>query len=195
MGVMISVVRSSNPDGLRAAAEAIREKVSTLDDLIGSQRRSLHYLGQAWSGAAVRIQYEAANGFAPPGAELSGHVVRGDIVVTPGKGSAAASVDGLIGDYPSLEAYQNVPTGHTYTLAQDAADSGNVYGPLTELPLSHEIGRGTAAFAPFGSDAPQLPGGPRYPGDTVPYIPGRVDLNAPTDLGSVERIPDVVVVK
>ena len=160
VGVTISVVRSSNPDGLTAAAEAIREKVSTLDDLIGSQRQSLHYLGQAWSGGAVR-----------------------------------ASVDGLIGDYPSLEVYQNVPTGHTYTLAQDAADSGNVYGPLTELPFSHEIGRDTAAFAPFGSDAPQLPGGPRYPGDTVPYIPGRVDLNAPTDLGSVERIPDVVVVK
>jgi hypothetical protein len=146
-------------------------------------------------GGAVRIQYEAANGFAPPGAELSGHVVRGDIVVTPGAGSAAASVDGVIGDYPSLEVYQDLPTGQTYTLAQDAADSGNVYGPLTELPFSHEIGEGTAAFAPFESLTPQLPGGPRYPGDAMPYVPGRVDPNTPTELAPADKIPNVVVVR
>lgn len=146
-------------------------------------------------GGAVRLQYEAANGFAPPGAALSGHVVRGDIVVTPGAGSTAASVDGVIGDYPSLEVYQNVPSGHTHTLAQYAADSGNVYGPLTELPFSHEIARGIEALEPFESDAPQLPGGPRYPGDTVPYVPGRVDPNTPTELGPADQIPNVVVVK
>ncbi len=147
-------------------------------------------------GGAVRVQYEAANGFAPPGAELSGHVVRGDIVITPGASGAAASVDGVIGDYPSLEVYQELPTGETRTLAQDAADSGNVYGPLTELPFSHDIGRGAAAFNPFESQAPQLPGGPRYPGDTAPYVPGRIDPNTPTELAPPgDSIPAVVVVR
>jgi len=144
---------------------------------------------------AVRIQYDAKNAFAPPGADLSGHVVRGDIVVTPGAGGQPASIDGVVGDYPSLEVYQEMPNGTSHTLAQDPADSGNPYGPLTELPFSHEIGSGSSAFEPFESYAPQLPGGPRYPGDTVPYVPGQIDPNTPTDLGPTDKIPDVVVVR
>ena len=144
---------------------------------------------------AVRIQYDAKNAFAPPGADLSGHMVRGDVVLTPGISGQPAAVDGLIGDYPSLEVYQNMPDGTTHTIVQDAADSGNSLGPLTELPFSHEIGRGAAAFEPFESYAPQLPGGPRFPGDTVPYVPGQVDPNTPTNLGPTNDIPRVVVVR
>ena len=143
---------------------------------------------------AVRIQYGAKNAFAPPGADLSGHVVRGDIVVTPGAGGQPASIDGVVGDYPSLEVYQEMPNGTSHTVAQDAADSGNPYGPLTELPFSHEIGSGSSAFEPLASYAPQLQGGPRYPDDTIPYVPGQIDANTPTDLGPTDKIPDVVVV-
>lgn len=149
---------------------------------------------QALNGA-LRIQYDAQNAYAPPGAELTGHSVRGDIAIVPGTLGQPARVDGVIGDYPSLEIYQEVPGKPTYTLALDAADSGNMYGPLTELPFSHEIGRGTAAFEPFESHAPQLPGGPRYTGDTVPYVPGQLDPNTPTALAPPDRIPDVVVVR
>lgn len=150
---------------------------------------------QQASDGAVRIQYDAKNAFAPPGSDLTGHVVQGDIVVSPGLSGQPATVDGVVGDYPSLEVYQNMPDGTVRTLAQDAADSGNSLGPLTELPFSHEIGNGPAALEPFESYAPQLPGGPRYPGDTVPYVPGQIDPNTPTPLGPADKVPHVVVVR
>ncbi|KWX65975.1 hypothetical protein ASJ79_27135 [Mycobacterium sp. NAZ190054] len=144
---------------------------------------------------AVRIQYEAKNAFAPPGAEVSRHVVAGDVVVTPGIGGQPATVDGVIGNYPSLEIYQSMPDGSLHTLAQDAADSGNILGPLTELPFRHEIGNGSAAFEPFASHAPPLPGWPWYRGDIAPYIYGQIDPNTPTDLGPTDEVPNVVVVR
>jgi hypothetical protein len=104
MGATISLVRTSNPDGVIAAAGSMRQAVADVQRQIHFQQRHLSVLGQGWGG--------------------------------------------------------------------DAADSGNPLGPLTELPFSHEIGNGSAAFEPFESYAPQLPGGPRYPGDTVPYVPG-----------------------
>lgn len=147
---------------------------------------------QQTPGGAVRIQYEAKNAFAPPRAEVSGHVVRGDVVITPGAGGRPAAVDGIIGDYPSLEIYQSMPDGSSHTLAQDAADSGNAFGPLTELPFFHRIGEGSAAFAPYASP---VPGAFRDFIDIVPGVREWVDPNMPTDLGPTDQVPNVVVVR
>lgn len=150
---------------------------------------------QQSAGGAVRIQYEAKNAFAPSGAELFGLVVRGDIVVTPGTGGGPAAVDGVIGDYPSLEIYQSMPDGSSQTLAQDAADSGNVFGPLTELPSSHQIGTDSTAFEPFESHDPRLSGGPLFPEERMPNAHNQTDPNMPTELGPTDKVPNVVVVR
>lgn len=86
----------------------------------------------------VRIFYDAANPFAPPGSNYTGHTVHGDIVVGPD------GVSGRISDYPSFEAYHDKPgEGAPKILLQDEADDSVVAeesGPIEQLPFMHEIG-------------------------------------------------------
>ncbi|MGH8793587.1 MAG: hypothetical protein ACRDXX_13215 [Stackebrandtia sp.] len=104
---------------------------------------------QESTNGAVRIQYDAANPFAPPGSDQTGHTVDGDITVSPGVGGEPARVDGTIGDYPAFEAYHDTNGGPTQTLVQDRADNEGTLGPLIELPTEHEIGAGRGPSTQF----------------------------------------------
>ncbi|MEB3021506.1 DUF4226 domain-containing protein [[Mycobacterium] crassicus] len=103
---------------------------------------------------SVRIKYDAGNPLAPsattdPRGPFGSHrlSVNGDLVFTPGPGGV--HVDGTRTDYPSLEVYQDLPNGSTRTVLIDPAQSGRMYGPLSNLPFHHEVGIGGKAFAPF----------------------------------------------
>lgn len=108
---------------------------------------------QAADGS-VRIKYDAGNPFAP-GALTDVHgplgdhrlSVNGDLVFTPGQGGV--HVDGTRTDYPSLEVYQDLPSGSTRTVLIDPAQSGSSIGPVVNLPFHHDVGIGGKAFAPF----------------------------------------------
>ncbi|MBF6202447.1 hypothetical protein IU477_31825, partial [Nocardia cyriacigeorgica] len=93
-----------------------------------------------------------ANAFAPPGSSLSGHTVNGDLVVAPtsgNPGSPRVVAGGTIGDYPSMEIYQDNSAGAGRPVLIDAADSGSKWGPLTNLPFHHEVGGGSSMRDPF----------------------------------------------
>ena len=133
---------------------------------------------------AVRIQYDAGNPFVPdilahPPSPMDGQAptVNGDLVFTPTGGGVR--VDGTRTDYPSLEVYQDMPTGSTRTVLIDAAESGSSLGPAMNLPFHHDVGRGGSAFEPFNS------GGGWNPQYDVP-IP-----LAPTELGPVSKVPSI----
>lgn len=104
---------------------------------------------------SVRIKYDAGNPFAPsitadPDGLLAGHTitVNGDLVFTPGP--EGVQVNGTRTDYPSLEAYQDLPDGGTHTLLIDPAQSGSSAAPMFNLPFHHDVGPlGGSAFAPF----------------------------------------------
>lgn len=104
---------------------------------------------------SVRIKYGAGNPFAPgftadPNGPLAGHTitVNGDLVFTPGP--EGVQVNGTRTDYPSLEAYQDLPGGGTRTLLIDPAQSGSSLGPAFNLLSHHDVGPlGGGAFAPF----------------------------------------------
>ncbi|MFD6269993.1 hypothetical protein [Nocardia asteroides] len=111
---------------------------------------------QQLPNGSVRIQYDAANAFAPPGSSLSGHTVNGDLVVAPtsgNPGSPRVVAGGTIGDYPSMEIYQDNSAGAGRPVLIDAADSGSKWGPLTNLPFHHEVGGGSSMRDPFEADA------------------------------------------
>lgn len=107
------------------------------------------------SDGSVRIKYDAGNPFAPgftadPNGLLAGHTitVNGDLVFTPGP--EGAQVNGTRTNYPSLEAYQDLPGGGTHTLLIDPAQSARSLGPATNLFRHHDVGPlGGQAFAPF----------------------------------------------
>lgn len=104
---------------------------------------------------SVRIKYDAGNPFAPsisadPHGPLTGHTVtvNGDLVFTPGP--EGVQVNGTRTDYPSLEAYQDMPGGGVRTLLIDPAQSTSSLGPMFNLPFHHDVGPlGGAAFKPF----------------------------------------------
>ncbi|MGY4712386.1 hypothetical protein ACXDF8_22985 [Mycolicibacterium sp. CBM1] len=142
---------------------------------------------------ALRIQYSAANPFAPPVAQappgpLTDHswTVNGDLVFTPG--IDGVHIDGTRGDYPSLEVYQDLPDGRTHTVLIDPADSGRSWGPLANLPFHHDVGSGGRAFEPFDT------GGwnPKY--DVRVPLPS-TDFGLPTSPPSVPPLPTTTVVR
>ncbi|MEV6071010.1 hypothetical protein AB0L82_31070 [Nocardia sp. NPDC052001] len=111
--------------------------------------------GRVWQNpdGSVRVQYDAANPFAPGVAKdhsvLGDHTitVNGDLVFTPG--ANGVQVNGTRTDYPSLEVYQDRPNGQTSTLAIDSAVTGRSWGPAVNLPFHHDIGSGAKAFSDF----------------------------------------------
>lgn len=115
---------------------------------------------QAGDGS-VRIRYDAGNPFAPqfstdPRGPLGTHrfSVNGDLVVSPG--ANGVRIDGTRTDYPSLEAYQDLPGGPTRTVLIDPAHSGRSLGPVLNLPRHHDLGIGGRAFAPFDRAGPVI---------------------------------------
>jgi hypothetical protein len=135
-------------------------------------------------GGAVRIQYDAGNPFVPdllanPPSPMDGQAptVNGDLVFTPTDGGIR--VDGTRTDYPSLEVYQDMPTGSTRTALIDAAESGSSLGPAMNLPFHHDVGRGGSAFEPFN-----------FGGGWNPQYDVRMPL-APTEFGPVSSVPSI----
>jgi hypothetical protein len=132
---------------------------------------------------SVRIKYDAGNPFAPsitadPNGPLAGHTitVNGDLVFTPGPGGV--QINGTRTNYPSLEAYQDLPGG-TRTILIDPAQSARSAGPALNLPRHHDVGPlGGKAFAPFDS------GGWNLQYDVPTPLP-------PTDFGPVTSAPSV----
>ncbi|KAA0024771.1 hypothetical protein [Antrihabitans cavernicola] len=133
----------------------------------------------------VRLQYHAVNALPPfkseyvpevlPNslAEVSGATVNGDLILTPGdKGVVAA---GNIGNYPSLEVYQDDPSGSTRTVLQDAANSGSPVGPMMNLPFHHIVGDYTKSLEDFQF--------------YDPYLGKPLDIWQSTPLGSVDNPP------
>lgn len=137
---------------------------------------------------SVRIKYDAGNPFAPsitgdPKGPFADHTitVNGDLVFTPGPGGV--QINGTRTDYPSLEAYQDLPGGGTRTLLIDPAQSARSWGPALNLPGHHDVGPlGGKAFAPFDTGgwnptydvpAPQPPTafGPVTDPPSVPPVP------------------------
>lgn len=115
---------------------------------------------------SVRIKYDAGNPLVPSvtterNGPLNDHrlSVNGDLVFSPGPGGVR--VDGTRTDYPSLEVYQDLPSGNTRTVLIDPAQSGRSTGPLFNLPFHHEIGLGSFVFAPFDTET-ATDFGPRY---------------------------------
>lgn len=142
--------------------------------------------GKIWQtpDGAVRIQYDAANPFAPgiakdPPWPAGDHAwtVNGDLVFTPQQGGVR--VDGTRTDYPSFEVYQDLPSGSTRTVLIDPAASGAGWGPIANLPYHHDVGAGGSAFTPFdtGGWNPKydvkvpLPSTPFGPASNPPSVP------------------------
>ncbi|HWF28792.1 MAG TPA: hypothetical protein VG327_10525 [Mycobacterium sp.] len=144
--------------------------------------------GRVWQNpdGSVRIQYSAANPFAPdiarhpPGPLANNPItVNGDLVFTPG--AQGVHVDGTRTDYPSLEVYQDLPNGQSRTVLIDPAQSGSSLGPATNLQSHHEIGSGGLAFRAFtewnyqydvpGNDKPSTGFGPETRPPAVPPTP------------------------
>ncbi|MFF0528279.1 hypothetical protein ACFYT3_07795 [Nocardia amikacinitolerans] len=108
---------------------------------------------QAKDGS-VRVNYAAHDPFAVSVHKNVGSV-NGNLVFTPGQGvagkpgSTGVTVNGRVGDYPTLEVYQDAPNGNRHTILIDPADSGSeVFGPMT-LVGNHDIGTGLDAIKPF----------------------------------------------
>lgn len=139
------------------------------------------------SDGSVRIKYDAGNPFAPgftadPKGPLAGHTitVNGDLVFTPGP--EGVQVNGTRTNYPSLEAYQDLPGG-SRTILIDPARSGSSAGPALNLFRHHDVGPlGGRAFAPFDT------GGwnPKY---DVPTPLPATDFGPVTDSPSVPPLP------
>lgn len=147
---------------------------------IGTPRGSVSQL----SDGSVRVKYDAGNPFAPgvttnPKGPMENHTitVNGDLVFTPGP--TGVQINGTRTDYPSLEAYQDLPGGGTKTLMIDPAQSGRSGGPALNLEGHHDVGPlGGKAFAPFDK------------GDWNPQYDVFVPLPS-TDFGPVTAIPSV----
>lgn len=131
---------------------------------------------------SVMIQYDAANPFAPPGSDLTGHTVNGELVIAPASGNPGTPrviAGGEITDYPSMEIYQDNSAGNGRPVLVDAADSGSQWGPAMNLPSFHEVGGGKEMFEPFKAD----------------FSDPNWERNKPTPLGSPANPPTTVVVR
>jgi hypothetical protein len=137
---------------------------------------------QQLPNGSVMIQYDAGNAFAPPGADLTGHTVNGELVISPTSGNPGTPrviAGGEITNYPSIEIYQDNSAGNGRPVLIDAADSGSQLGPLFNLPKHHEVGGGKEMFEPFKAD----------------FSDPNWERNKPTPLGSPSNPPTTVVVR
>ncbi|WP_239476535.1 hypothetical protein [Nocardia arizonensis] len=137
---------------------------------------------QQLPNGSVLIQYDAANPFAPPGSDLTGHAVNGELVISPSSGNPGTPrvvAGGEITNYPSMEIYQDNSAGNSRPVLIDAANSGSQWGPLTNLPFFHEVGGGKEMFEPFKAD----------------FSDTDWERNKPTPLGSTSKPPTTVVVR
>jgi len=75
------------------------------------------------------------------------HTVNGDIVLAPGP--EGVGVAAQIGNYPSLEIFQDSASGSTQQIYVDPADSGSKWGPLGNLPFDHTVGDYSSATERF----------------------------------------------
>ena len=80
------------------------------------------------------------------------HSVKGDIVLAPGP--ERVGVAAQIGNYPSLEIYQDSVSGSTQQIYIDPADSGSKWGPLGNLPFDHTLGDYSSATERFDGVQP-----------------------------------------
>lgn len=165
--------------------------VSTDGDVkVGSPEIKL----QQKQGGQIRITYDAANALAPPGGNETGHTVNGDIVVTPGYAGSPTSagyptsVDGTIGDYPSLEVYQDNDLGQTSVVSQYAATTDPT-GPLRKLTQHHDVGTGSSAVDPFYNDPDHRHIGPRNPYLKYPDRYPDTTLGDPDNPPTVNTVP------
>ncbi|WP_052739862.1 DUF4226 domain-containing protein [Mycobacterium sp. UM_Kg27] len=134
--------------------------------------------GSIWQApdGSVRIKYDAGNPLVPGfTTDAQGPLrdnrlsVNGDLVFTPGHDGVY--IDGTRTNYPSLEVYQDLPNGSTHTVLIDPAHSGNTWlGPVTNLPIHHEVGVGSSRFAAF-DDAAARDFGPVYAPPSVSSRP------------------------
>ncbi|MFE9580121.1 hypothetical protein ACFYO1_27305 [Nocardia sp. NPDC006044] len=137
---------------------------------------------QQLPNGSVMIQYDAKNPFAPPGSDLTGHTVNGELVISPTSGNPGTprvTAGGEITDYPSVEIYQDNSAGNSRPVLIDPANSGSQWGPLANLPSFHEVGGGKAMFEPFKAD----------------FSDPNWERNKPTSLGDPSKPPSVVVVR
>ncbi|MGK8558015.1 hypothetical protein [Nocardia gipuzkoensis] len=137
---------------------------------------------QQLPNGSVMIQYDAANPFAPPGSNLSGHSVNGELVISPASGNPGTPrviAGGEITNYPSMEIYQDNSAGNGRPVLIDPADSGSQWGPFTNLPSFHEVGGGKDMFEPFKAD----------------FSDPNWERNKPTPLGGPSNPPTTVVVR
>ncbi|WP_282780144.1 hypothetical protein [Nocardia sp. CC201C] len=149
--------------------------------------------GEVWQAddGSIRIRYSAGNPFAPELAadppildgngttvNLDDHkmTVNGDLVFTPGRDGVTLA--GTRTDYPSLEAYQDLPSGATRTVAIDPAATGRSWGPAVNLPFHHDIGNPDTVFPRFHdwNYEYDVPGNPTQSTpfglvDTPPHVP------------------------
>lgn len=104
---------------------------------------------QQLSDGSVRLQYEAENALPPLDSETLAtfHTVNGDIVLSPGPDGVGVAAQ--IGDYPSLEIYQDSESGGTQQIYIDPADSGSKWGPVGNLPFHHILGDYSSATQRF----------------------------------------------
>lgn len=111
---------------------------------------------QQLSDGSVRLTYDAVNALPPFGIEeipeSTGHSVNGDIILSPG--AAGIGVAARIGDYPSLEIYQDSGSGDTQQIYLDPADSGSKWGPAGNLPFDHVVGDHLDAAQRFDAVSP-----------------------------------------
>ncbi|MCK8671836.1 hypothetical protein M1M07_12000 [Rhodococcus sp. HM1] len=109
---------------------------------------------QQLSDGSVRLVYEATNALPPLDSEAltTFHSVKGDIVLAPGP--ERVGVAAQIGNYPSLEIYQDSVSGSTQQIYIDPADSGSKWGPLGNLPFDHTLGDYSSATERFDGVQP-----------------------------------------
>ncbi|ADG97128.1 hypothetical protein Srot_0646 [Segniliparus rotundus DSM 44985] len=98
----------------------------------------------------LRIQYDATNPLAPSPSHALGLSVNGDIMLTPT--ANGVHIDGQVGNYPSLEIYQD--RDGTTTPAYNYEASGSKLGPVEGLQDHHPLGTGNASAVPNVGTAP-----------------------------------------
>ncbi|ADG96582.1 conserved hypothetical protein [Segniliparus rotundus DSM 44985] len=120
---------------------------------------------QQTTDGRVRIHYDATNPLAPFFSHAAGLSVNGEITLTPT--ANGVHIDGQVGDYPSMEVYQD--RNGTTTTAYAYQATGSEFGPMENLPKSHPVGNG-----PTGSIQEYQPGlqwdGPGIPSNR-PQVP------------------------
>ncbi|EFV12970.1 hypothetical protein [Segniliparus rugosus] len=125
---------------------------------------------QQTSDGRVRVHYDATNPLAPPGSHMGGLSVNGDITLTPTENGV--QIDGRVGDYPSMEVYQD--RQGTTTTAYDYQATGSEFGPMANLRPHHDVGAGDPGPLQETQPGYQQWDGPGIPSHTTQVnVPGQ----------------------